>query len=100
MYIIIYNTYYTSHVSLVYKISDINAVCRLVSGSKIGCRGWKRLGSTALQTCSYLHLYIIPLIYWVVFVSFSLWSEFQKTQHMLLITYCRYVTITYLFILC
>jgi len=26
--------------------------------------------------------YLIPLIYCVVFVSFSLWSEFQKTQHM------------------
>ena len=39
MYIIIYNTYYTSYGSLVYKISAINAVCRLVSGSKKVCRG-------------------------------------------------------------
>ena len=35
----IYNTYYTYYVSLVYKLSAINAVCRLVSGSKNVCRG-------------------------------------------------------------
>ena len=34
-----------------------------------------------------LQLYLIPLICYVVFVSFSLWSEFKKTQHMLLITH-------------
>jgi len=38
------------NVSLVYKIglSAINAVCRLESGYKKVCRGWKRLGSTDL----------------------------------------------------
>jgi len=48
----IYNTYqaYTSYVCLVYKISrpTINAVCRLVSGSKKVCRVWKRLGTWAV----------------------------------------------------
>lgn len=34
----IYNTHYTSYVSLAYKISVINAVCRLMSGSMKVCR--------------------------------------------------------------
>jgi len=39
MYIYIVHNYYTSYVSLVYKLGVINAVCRLVIGSKKVCRG-------------------------------------------------------------
>jgi len=39
MYIYYRPTYYAYYVSLVYKISSINAVCRLASGSKKVCRG-------------------------------------------------------------
>ena len=37
-YIYIVHNYYTSYASLVYKLGVINAVCRLVIGSKKVCR--------------------------------------------------------------
>jgi len=50
---ILYNTYYTSCVSLVYKLSAINAVCRLVSGLQKGVprlrKGWEALAYTKVN---------------------------------------------------
>jgi len=40
----VYIIHIINHICLVYKITAINAACRLVSGSKKGYRGWKTVG--------------------------------------------------------